>query len=241
MKIYINDIPVQIKEKNAEDNSRFDMILSEEDDLHLLTKLKGKILIKDTSIESIDQLLRIMTEKKHKKIKKIEIRVENKKQAERYLKGKFTVIEAAGGIAEKEDKILLILRNDLWDIPKGKLEANEDIEEAALREVEEETGICNLVLGKKICITNHVYKNKSGKRHIKKSYWYHMTAPKMDLIPQIEEDITEAKWMTMESFNSRERIVYSSITKVLDKYVRKVSKATAKAKLESEMINRLGE
>lgn len=157
-------------------------------------------------------------------------------------KGLFTIIEAGGGLVTNEfNEILFIFRRGHWDLPKGKLEKYETKKDAALREVEEETGIRNLVLGKKICITNHVYKNKSGKRHIKKSYWYHMTAPKMDLIPQIEEDITEAKWMTMESFNSRERLVYSSIIKVLDKYVRKVSKAALKAKLVSEMINKHGE
>ena len=157
-------------------------------------------------------------------------------------KGLFTIIEAGGGLVTNEfNEILFIFRRGHWDLPKGKLEKYETKKDAALREVEEETGIRNLVLGKKICITNHVYKNKSGKRHIKKSYWYHMTAPKMGLIPQIEEDITEAKWMTMESFNSRERIVYSSIIKVLDKYVRKVSKAAVKAPLLSEMMNKPGE
>ncbi|HAV30080.1 MAG TPA: NUDIX hydrolase [Saprospirales bacterium] len=157
-------------------------------------------------------------------------------------KGLFTIIEAGGGLVTNEfNEILFIFRRGHWDLPKGKLEKYETKKDAALREVEEETGIRNLVLGKKICITNHVYKNKSGKRHIKKSYWYHMTAPKMDLIPQIEEDITEAKWMTMESFNSRERLVYSSIIKVLDKYVRKVSKAAVKAPLLSEMMNKPGE
>jgi 8-oxo-dGTP pyrophosphatase MutT (NUDIX family) len=157
-------------------------------------------------------------------------------------KGLFTIIEAGGGLVTNEfNEILFIFRRGHWDLPKGKLEKYETKKDAALREVEEETGIRNLVLGKKICITNHVYKNKSGKRHIKKSYWYHMTAPKMDLIPQIEEDITEAKWMTMESFNSRERLVYSSIIKVLDKYVRKVSKAAVKAPLLSEMMNKHGE
>ncbi len=157
-------------------------------------------------------------------------------------KGLFTIIEAGGGLVTNEfNEILFIFRRGHWDLPKGKLEKHETKKDAALREVEEETGIRNLVLGKKICITNHVYKNKSGKRHIKKSYWYHMRAPKMGLIPQIEEDITEAKWMTMESFNSRERVVYSSITKVLDKYVRKVSKAAVKAKLVTEMMNKLGE
>ncbi|MBT3543954.1 MAG: NUDIX domain-containing protein [Saprospiraceae bacterium] len=157
-------------------------------------------------------------------------------------KGLFTIIEAGGGLVTNEfNEILFIFRRGHWDLPKGKLEKYETKKDAALREVEEETGIRNLVLGKKICITNHVYKNKSGKRHIKKSYWYHMTAPKMGLIPQIEEDITEAKWMTMESFNSRERLVYSSIIKVLDKYVRKVSKAAVKATLVSEMMNKPGE
>ena len=157
-------------------------------------------------------------------------------------KGLFTIIEAGGGLVTNEfNEILFIFRRGHWDLPKGKLEKHETKKDAALREVEEETGIRNLVLGKKICITNHVYKNKSGKRHIKKSYWYHMTAPKMDLIPQIEEDITEAKWMTMESFNSRERLVYSSIIKVLDKYVRKVSKAAVKASLLAEMMNKPGE
>jgi len=157
-------------------------------------------------------------------------------------KGLFTIIEAGGGLVTNEfNEILFIFRRGHWDLPKGKLEKYETKKDAALREVEEETGIRNLVLGKKICITNHVYKNKSGKRHIKKSYWYHMTAPKMGLIPQIEEDITEAKWMTMESFNRRERLVYSSIIKVLDKYVRKVSKAAVKAPLLSEMMNKPGE
>jgi ADP-ribose pyrophosphatase YjhB (NUDIX family) len=219
MKIYINDIPVQIKEKNAEDNSRFDMILSEEDDLHLLTKLKGKILIKDTSIESIDQLLRIMTEKKHKKIKKIEIRVENKKQAERYLKGKFTVIEAAGGIAEKEDKILLILRNDLWDIPKGKLEANEDIEEAALREVEEETGVA-VALNERICTTWHTYiRNK--KYVLKKTYWYRMQCiDDSKLAPQKEENIQKAVWMNESEVDLALHHSYKTIGRVIKKYIK---------------------
>lgn len=176
------------------------------------------------------------------KYTRITIYHEDYEKLRKDFKGLFTIIEAGGGLVTNEfNEILFIFRRGHWDLPKGKLEKYETKKDAALREVEEETGIRNLVLGKKICITNHVYKNKSGKRHIKKSYWYHMTAPKMGLIPQIEEDITEAKWMTMESFNSRERVVYSSITKVLDKYVRKVSKAAVKAKLVSEMMNKLGE
>lgn len=163
---------------------------------------------------------------------------EDYKKLRKDFKGLFTIIEAGGGLVINEyNEILFIFRRGHWDLPKGKLEKNEKKKDAALREVEEETGVKKLKLGKKICVTNHVYKNKSGKRLIKKSYWYLMSAPKMDLIPQTEEDITDAKWMTMKTFNSRERIVYSSITKVLNKYVKKISKAAAKAKLLSENVN----
>ncbi len=172
------------------------------------------------------------------KYSRITIYHEDYKKLSKDFKGLFTVIEAGGGLVVNEfNEILFIFRRGHWDLPKGKLEKDEGKKEAALREVEEETGICNLELGKKICVTNHVYKTKSGKRLIKKSYWYQMYAPKMDLIPQIEEDITDAKWMTMETFNSRERVVFSSITKVLNKYVKKVSKATAKAKLLANTVD----
>ena len=54
----------------------------------------------------------------------------------------FTNIEAAGGIVKNdENKILFIHRLGKWDLPKGKLEPNESLENAAVREVEEETGI----------------------------------------------------------------------------------------------------
>lgn len=169
------------------------------------------------------------------KYTRITIYHHNYKKLSKDFKGLFTVIEAGGGLVVNEyDEILFIFRRGHWDLPKGKLERGEKKKDAALREVEEETGIEGLELGKKICVTNHVYKNKSGKRLIKKSHWYHMTADKMDLIPQIEEDITDAKWMSMEKFNSRKRVVFSSITKVLDKYVKQRSKAAAKARKRAD-------
>jgi len=170
------------------------------------------------------------------KYTRITIYYEDYKKLSKDFKGLFKVIEAGGGLVVNEyDEILFIFRRGHWDLPKGKLEPDERKKEAAIREVEEETGVEVLGLGKKICVTNHVYKNKSGRRMIKKSHWYHMTADKMDLIPQLEEDITDAKWMTMEKFNSKERVVYSSITRVLDKYVKQISKASAKAKKLAEL------
>ena len=57
-------------------------------------------------------------------------------------KKKLSTIVAAGGIViNKENQILFIFRKGKWDLPKGKIEKNEKIDEGAIREVTEETGI----------------------------------------------------------------------------------------------------
>ena len=54
----------------------------------------------------------------------------------------FPLLEAAGGIVMNNEKErLFIYRFGKWDLPKGKIENGESIKEAALREVQEETGI----------------------------------------------------------------------------------------------------
>lgn len=133
--------------------------------------------------------------------------------------GLFSIVEAAGGLVVNPlNEILFIYRRGHWDLPKGKLEKREKKKDAAVREVQEETGVQNITLHGKICVTNHTYRNRSGKRLIKKSHWYHMTAPRIALTPQIEEDITQAEWMTVEHFFSERRPVFSSILRVLKKY-----------------------
>jgi 8-oxo-dGTP diphosphatase len=58
-------------------------------------------------------------------------------------------VRAAGGVVLDEDGLLVLVhrpRYDDWTLPKGKLDPGESFEEAALREVEEETGLrCRLV------------------------------------------------------------------------------------------------
>ena len=55
-------------------------------------------------------------------------------------KAEFELIVAAGGLVKKEESYLWIYRNNKWDLPKGKVEKNESVKSAAIREVVEECG-----------------------------------------------------------------------------------------------------
>lgn len=116
----------------------------------------------------------------------------------------FKNIEAAGGIVVNQDnKILFIHRLGKWDLPKGKIEAGESRELAAVREVEEECGIFNLQLKDFINSTYHIYTEKDGRKILKTTYWFEMfydgnETPK----PQIEEGITEVGWKNEEEIES---------------------------------------
>ncbi|ULT24020.1 NUDIX domain-containing protein [Sphingobacterium sp. E70] len=66
------------------------------------------------------------------------------------LKSKLKIIKAAGGLVKNGDgDYLFIYRLGKWDLPKGKVEDNEKMKEAAVREVEEECGIKINYLGKR--------------------------------------------------------------------------------------------
>ncbi len=108
----------------------------------------------------------------------------------------FSTIWAGGGIVKnKHDELLFIFRRGKWDLPKGKWDEGETIEECAIREVREETGLQNLKINQEIGKTYHIYDEK-GKNILKISCWYSMEAMGSEkLIPQTEEDITSIKWV----------------------------------------------
>lgn len=127
----------------------------------------------------------------------------------------FKEVNAAGGVvSNRRGDVLLIRRNDLWDLPKGHQEPGEDITLTALREVEEETGIPELELGRLICVTDHCYR-RNDIWHLKHTWWYDMlyTNP-VDLTPQREEDITKAAWVARSSLSPYLKDTYPSIVEV---------------------------
>jgi ADP-ribose pyrophosphatase YjhB (NUDIX family) len=125
-------------------------------------------------------------------------------------------IEAAGGIVTNPlHQILVIFRRDKWDLPKGKVDKGETIKQAAIREVEEETGVKKIKLGNLITCTYHTYRLKN-KLILKKTYWFIIYSDdKQKLKPQIEEDITDIKWVDDNCYDEILQNTYPTIIDVL--------------------------
>ena len=131
---------------------------------------------------------------------------------EKFLKKKLPVVQAAGGLVYNHKKeILFIYRNSKWDLPKGGVENNETIEEAAVREVEEETGVQHLKIKDFIAKTYHVFK-RNGEFKLKITHLYEMyTDYDGHLTPQLEEGIKKAKWKNFEKSQKALRDSYENI------------------------------
>ncbi len=130
----------------------------------------------------------------------------------------FELIEAAGGIVTFDDTFLAIFRNEKWDLPKGKLEKNENPAFGAMREIQEECGVTDMIFVNEICNTFHTYEF-NGKPILKKTHWYHFSvAKKQDLIPQIEEGITEVIWMKNNNKQTFLDNTFESIKEVFSKF-----------------------
>ena len=132
----------------------------------------------------------------------------------------FKVIEAAGGIVFNEKKeLLMIYRFEKWDLPKGKIEKDESPKEAALREVCEETGVCDCHVKKELESIYHTYFHKE-KQILKKTFWFEMKCSFFsDFKLQNEEGITAAKWMNKMQLKEAVNKTYPSISELISPYL----------------------
>jgi 8-oxo-dGTP pyrophosphatase MutT (NUDIX family) len=144
------------------------------------------------------------------------IEAESMEAVHHCLEKAFATIEAAGGVvSNQEGAVLMIYRRGKWDLPKGKRDDDEAIEHCARREVMEETGLPELVLGDKITETYHVY-IQDGQELLKTTHWFHMKADKaLELTPQEEEDILEVRWVAEKKLGKYLGQSYPAIKELL--------------------------
>jgi len=166
--------------------------------------------------EQIKQLLVVITEKY--KDHTFFIVAKNLEDLKRAFFNQFKLVIAGGGITyNKSGDILFILRNGLWDLPKGKIEPGEIITDGSMREVKEETGIRVKEIWQKIGCTYHTY-NLHNKAILKETHWFSMRGKTTSkLKPQKKEGIDEVRWVKDEDIDVLLQNSYPNIRDIIEK------------------------
>ncbi|GAB3013063.1 NUDIX domain-containing protein [Niabella terrae] len=127
-------------------------------------------------------------------------------------------IAGGGLVLNAQQDILMIFRRGYWDLPKGHQDPGETIEDCALREVREETGLSTLRLLRPLTVTFHTYQQGSH-AILKESHWFVMQSPGTEpLLGQTEEDIEKIEWVSANQLEQRLKASYPSIAQVIRQY-----------------------
>lgn len=219
MNLFINDVPVKlVKPGRHIDKEWFNIVINAEIEPITPAKLINHVWVKNAHAEDIDRIIGLMNSSSISiNLNSVTITTGDYDFIKAYIKSKFKIIKAAGGVVNKGEKILMIYRLKRWDLPKGKFEKKETALETAKREVEEECNV-RVKVGKKICNTWHTYTMKS-KSILKKTSWYMMEiVDDSRMKPEIAEDIEDVRWMNPKDVYHALENSYKSITFVIDKY-----------------------
>jgi 8-oxo-dGTP pyrophosphatase MutT (NUDIX family) len=162
-------------------------------------------------LESID-IEQLIIKMFQNKIQKASLYYPDEKVILKKLKEKIPVCKAGGGLVfNKNGEVLFILRNGKWDLPKGGIERDEEIVDTAMREVEEETGVDNLEITRKLQKTYHIFK-RNGKYKLKITHWFEMqTNFEGTPFPQANEGIEKAVWLNPEQIKEALKNSYENI------------------------------
>ena len=117
----------------------------------------------------------------------------------------FDTVESCGLVVFRGNSVLLIKREDKWDLPKGKHEEGESYRQTALRETDEETGLLanTIEISSYLIPTQHFTKYEL-KHQLKTTYWFLAKYKGPDdhvLFPQEDEGITDVQWVSLSIIN----------------------------------------
>ncbi len=107
-----------------------------------------------------------------------------------------SVLAAGAVVMEAQGHLLFIWRRGKWDLPKGKVEPTESPQEAAARELAEETGLSCGAAERFLTRTYHLY-SEGEKTFLKEVQWYlfRCAAKSPPVQVQVEEGIQNYKWV----------------------------------------------
>ena len=167
-------------------------------------------------LESVD-IHQLIVKMFQNKIQKAYLYHPDEKEIMKMLKEKIPVNKAGGGLVyNKKREVLFILRNGKWDLPKGGIEKGEDIDQTAIREVEEETGVSGLKINNKLQKTYHVF-IRNGKYKLKIVHWFEMQTDFEGIpMPQEEEGIEKVAWLNPDEIKEALKNSYENIKKAMD-------------------------
>lgn len=162
-------------------------------------------------LESVD-IEQLIVNMFNNKVKKAFLYHPDEKETLKKLKEKIPVAKAGGGLVyNKKGEVLFIFRNGKWDLPKGGIEKHEEIEDTAMREVEEETGVSGLRITNKLQKTYHIFK-RNGTYRLKITHWFEMkTNFEGKLEGQLEEGIEKVAWLNPDQIKEALTNSYDNI------------------------------
>ncbi|MFL9842955.1 NUDIX hydrolase [Flavobacterium rhizosphaerae] len=193
-KVFVNDKPLFLTDR-VEKETDFQMFLLESVDIEQLIKNIFNNKVGKASLYYPDA--RVILKK---------------------LKEKIPAAKAGGGLVRNtKGEVLFIFRNGKWDLPKGGTEKGEDIEDTAVREVEEETGCKGLKITKKLQKTYHIFK-RNGQYKLKITHWFEMkTSYEGKLTGQANEGIEQVAWLNPEQIKEALTNSYENIKLLFEK------------------------
>jgi len=218
MIIFINDIPVRIlKASEQPDQGKVNSVIDAAEGPLVQAALIHHVWIQNVTNDALGVLLNFLDSKVPTNLFSLYLTVKDYDGIKDFLRQKFKVVKAAGGLVRKKEKFLMIYRMKKWDLPKGKIEKGEKNRKAAAREVEEE---CNVTVkvNNKICTTWHTY-TMNKRAMIKKTKWYSMdVVDDSKMRPDPSEDIEETRWMNGKEVYHALEHSYKSIAYVFEQY-----------------------
>jgi 8-oxo-dGTP pyrophosphatase MutT (NUDIX family) len=228
MNLFVNDIPVKIfPPGQGPAPGHYNQSLNAQREPITKASLLHHVWITHANVRHLDIVLDLIDSKVPINLLSLALTVDDYESVKVFLKKKYKVIKAAGGLVRKKDRVLMIYRMKKWDLPKGKRDSGEKSRQTAIREVQEE---CNVTvkMGAKICTTWHTY-TMNKKAMLKKTRWYLMdVVDDSKMMPSQEEDIEELRWMTQKEVYHALENSYRSIRFVFEEYYHQAEKVAEK-------------